>query len=95
MDIRVFKVLAEVMEPTIEAGQMIVVDPECTKLVSGKVFLVLRKDGALMVRRAFRSGDRWLLVPDNCRYCVTQLDADIKVIGKVTKKFSDVELWDL
>ena len=95
MDIRVFKVLAEVMEPTIEAGQLIVVNPEYTKLESGKVFVVLRKDGVLMVRRAFKKRDRWLLVPDNCRYSATQLDDDMKVIGTVIQKFSDVEPLDL
>lgn len=95
MEIRVYEVLTDVMEPTIRAGEMIVVDPESTKLMSGKVFVVLRKDGVLMVRRAFRRGDGWLLIPDNCRYSVTQLDAAIKVIGKVMRKFSDVELLDL
>ena len=58
------QVRGDAMEPTLQAGARILVDPQRTRRLSNRIFVVSTEDG-LIVKRLARDGDDWLLVSDN------------------------------
>ncbi len=52
------------MEPTLQAGARILVDPERTRRLQDHIYVVWTEDG-LVVKRLLRGGDDWIMVSDN------------------------------
>ena len=61
---RSIRVRGRSMEPTLQAGARILVDPQRTRRLQDHIYVVWTEDG-LMVKRLVRDGDDWLLVSDN------------------------------
>ena len=61
---RSIRVRGRSMEPTLQAGARILVDPQRTRRLRDRIFIVATADGVL-VKRLAREGDDWLLVSDN------------------------------
>ena len=61
---RSIRVRGRSMEPTLQAGARILVDPQRTRRLRDRIFVVATEDGVL-VKRLARDGDDWLLVSDN------------------------------
>ena len=61
---RSLRVRGRSMEPTLQAGARILVDPQRTRRLHGHIYVVWTEDG-LAVKRLIRDGDDWLLVSDN------------------------------
>ena len=61
---RSIRVCGRSMEPTLQAGARILVDPQRTRRLHGHIYVVWTEDG-LVVKRLIRDGDDWLLVSDN------------------------------
>ena len=61
---RTIRVHGRSMEPTLQAGARILVDPQRTRRLRDRIFIVATEDGVL-VKRLAREGDDWLLVSDN------------------------------
>ena len=70
------------MEPTLQDGNIIMVDHQRVALVHKHIFAVHTSDG-LLVRRAVRSGRKWRLVSENPKHKPTALPRDAQVIGQV------------
>ena len=61
---RSLRVRGRSMEPTLQAGARILVDPQRTRRLHGHIYVVWTEDG-LAVKRLIRDGDDWMLVSDN------------------------------
>ena len=61
---RSLRVRGRSMEPTLQAGARILVDPQRMRRLQDHIYVVWTEDG-LMVKRLIRDGDDWLLVSDN------------------------------
>ena len=61
---RSIRVRGRSMEPTLQAGARILVDPQRTRRLRDKIYVVRTEDG-VVVKRLARDGDDWLLVSDN------------------------------
>ena len=61
---RSIRVRGRSMEPTLQAGARILVDPQRTRRLQDHIYVVWTED-SLMVKRLMRDGDDWLLVSDN------------------------------
>ena len=61
---RTIRVRGRSMEPTLQPGARILVDPQRTRRLRDRIFVVATADGVL-VKRLARDGDDWLLVSDN------------------------------
>ena len=75
-------VSGESMEPTLPAGCVILVDRERTKLRRDGIFVVRTADG-LIVRRAHRTGNRWLLAGDHPEWKPQPWPPRAEVVGEV------------
>ncbi|SEJ32484.1 Peptidase S24-like [Sphingomonas sp. OV641] len=71
------------MQPTILAGDRLLVDRADTRLVGSGIFVV-RRDDELLVKRIQRAGADLLLISDNADYAPIRCHADAAVvIGRV------------
>ena len=61
---RTIRVQGSSMEPTLGAGSRILVDPQRTRRLRDRIFVVGTAEG-LLVKRLTRDGGYWLLVSDN------------------------------
>ncbi len=61
---RSIRVRGRSMEPTLQPGTRILVDPQRTRRLRDRIFVVATADGVL-VKRLARKDDDWLLVSDN------------------------------
>ncbi len=61
---RSIRVRGRSMEPTLQAGERILVDPQRTRRLQDHIYVVWIEDG-LVVKRLMRDGDDWMMVSDN------------------------------
>ena len=70
------------MEPTIQAGDLVVVDKDQRVAVENQLFVVRTGEG-LVVRRLRRIGDHWSLVSDNPAHLTRTMTAGDVIVGRV------------
>jgi len=70
------------MEPTIQAGDLVVVDKDQRVAVENQLFVV-RTDEGLVVRRLRRTGDHWSLVCDNPAHRSKSMTAGDVIVARV------------
>lgn len=79
----VIDVTGDSMQPTILAGDRLLVDRADTRLASAGIFVV-RREGELLVKRIRRDGAALLLISDNADYAPIRCTAgEAAVIGRV------------
>ena len=70
------------MEPTIRAGDLVVVDRDQRVAVDDQLFVVSTGEG-LAVKRLRRIGDHWHLAGDNPAHLSRPMTADDRIVGRV------------
>ena len=79
----VIRVHGESMEPTLPDSASILVDRSRQECRDGRIF-VLRTEDGLVVKRALRDGDRWLLASDHPAWNPLPFDPpEVEVVGEV------------
>ena len=78
----IIDVMGDSMEPTLQNGNIIMIDHQRVDLVNKRIFAIHTGDGAL-VKRAARRGRIWRLVSDNANYEPLPFPKDGRVIGEV------------
>ena len=79
---RSIRVRGRSMEPTLQAGARILVDPQRTRRLRDRIFVVATEDGVL-VKRLARDGDDWILFSDNEDYPPIPWPEGAEVRGQV------------
>lgn len=70
------------MEPTIQGGDLVVVDKDQRAAVEDELFVVRSGEG-LVVRRLRHIGDHWSLVSDNPAHLSRPMAAGDVIVGRV------------
>ena len=78
----IIDIMGDSMEPTLQNGNIIMIDHQRVDLVNNRIFVIHTGDGAL-VKRAARRGRLWRLVSDNANYEPLPFPKDGRVIGEV------------
>ena len=78
----IIDVYGDSMEPTLQDGTIIMVDHQRVSLTSDRIFVVHTGDGVI-VKRAMRMRNRWLLSSDNAGYEPLPFPKNGRVIGEV------------
>lgn len=77
------------MEPTIREKDIVLVHPPSRDLVEGRVFTI-RLGADVLLRRAYRTQEQWVLRPDNREYPeIVMAPRGVEIIGRVVWKSSD------
>ena len=75
------EVTGDSMQPTINDGDILLVDRSQTEPLSGQIFLVHTPDG-LIVKRLRRTKGRWMLISDNGGHKPRPVGPDDRIVGR-------------
>ncbi len=78
----IIEVSGDSMDPTLEAGAMILMDLQRVRRRQNRIFVVGIDDGTI-VKRLVRKGEDWQLVSDNRRYKPRPWPPEARMIGQV------------
>ncbi len=78
----VIEVQGDSMEPTLQGGDIVLVDLRTQELRDGNIY-TLRRDEDLMVKRLYRHGSDWMIHSDNPSYAGEPFNQEVSVVGRV------------
>lgn len=78
----VIEVEGDSMEPTLLAGDVVLLDTRTQRPRTGEIY-TLRRDGDLLVKRLRQKGSRWFIQSDNDAYPPERLGPDCNIVGRV------------
>ncbi len=77
----VIEVYGDSMEPTLYAGDVVLLDLSEQPLRSNEIY-TLRQDDVLIIKRLQRQDDQWMITSDNILYPVESLNEEYTVVGR-------------
>ncbi|QWK19738.1 MAG: XRE family transcriptional regulator [Hydrogenobacter thermophilus] len=89
--VKAFRVDGDSMEPTIQKGELVIIDEEDKELRDGGIYLIAEPENGLRIRRLRRLNDEWWLFADNPAYAPERLKEGC-IIGRVKYKFKPAQV---
>jgi len=90
-EIEAINVLGDSMEPTLQEGNVVLIDRTQVKIERGGIFVVATPGGLFIKRLQLKSSGALELISDNSAYVPESVDAkSVRVLGKVVGAFTKV-----